>query len=522
MTPAAPAEPKLAAEGGADGLVPVLASTWLTFGLLVVAIVQQVIGHLDCDVSWFITFAEQYLDGKVPYVKVGDPNPPLAFLSLVPAVWIARALHIAVEPVVASMVFALAAASIALSGMGLRRGDQRSHEDWGILLNGAIFLLLVVPEIAFGEREHLALLLMAPMLALMAVQTEGASVPAALRLIAGIGAGLAVCFKPYFILAIALPALYVVWRKRDLRLLCGVEVWLAAAVCGIYLAVVFKFFPAYAAYALPVITDVYAPARDQTLNLLMYTPAPFNIALLAGFAIVACRNFGCTGVDRLPAAAVVCALASAGFLASFFIQGKGWINHAYPGVALSLFAWIFLALDRHPVAQAVHEGRIFKFLFVPALIIAPAVCGALVQVMNSEEHPGLRIAIQRVAPANPKIIAMARQLDFGHPVTRQVGGTWVGRVNALWTTSFVAQLLPTVRDPAWKSRLEDYRRRDLQDFAEDVRINRPDVVIVENKGTREYIQKRSESANVLDGYQQAASVQDIEIWTRLKSGRDSK
>lgn len=498
-------------------LLHALASPWLTLGLALFAIAQQIAGHLDCDVSWFITFAERYLDGAIPYVDVTDPNPPAAFLSLAPAVRLARALNIAAEPVVAAFVFLFAGASIALCASIFRFGARRSREDWGLALNAAVFLLLVAPSFVFAEREHLALLALAPMLVSLAVDGEGGRAPRALRLLAGLGAGVAVCFKPYFVLAIALPPLAFAVRARSPRPLLTAEIIAASSVVLAYGAATLVFFPAYAQYALPVIADVYQPARDSLANLALRTLAPFNVTLLIALAVAAASGFAAPPVAPrfvAPAAARVCAYASIGFLISFFVQGKGWSNHAYPGVALALFAWCFFLLDKHPRARAARQGRLFKFIFLPAFIAAPAMFGALKLLTDAEEHPGLRAAIERVAPPHPRVIAMARQLDFGHPATRQLDGTWVGRPNALWTASFSAFLLNGVADPAYRARLEDYRRRDLSGFARDVREGRPDVIVVEDRNTREWVLNQPESAGVLDGYEKAGAAEEIEIWTR--------
>jgi hypothetical protein len=498
-------------------LTHTLASPWLTGGLVLFAIAQQIAGHLDCDVSWFITFAEKFVDGKIPYVDVTDPNPPASFLAFAPAVWLARALHVAVEPIVATFVFLFSGVSIGVSALMFRCGARRSREDWGLLLNVAVFLLMLAPELVFAEREHLALLALAPMLAALSVAAEGGRAPLVLRLIAGAGAGLAVCFKPHFALAIALPALALAWRERSPRLLSTAEMAAAFVVCAGYAVVILVFFPAYRDYALPIIADVYQPARDSWTNLALLTLAPFHIALLVALIAAAAEGFVAPPVAPrfvAPAAARVCAWASLGFLVSFFVQGKGWSNHAYPGLALVLLAWSFLALDRHPRAKAARNGRLFKFVFLPALLASPAMFGAGKLLADIEEHPGLRAAILRHAPAHPRVIAMARQLDFGHPATRQVEGTWVGRPNALWTASFAAHLLNDAADSSYRARLDAYRRRDLAGFAEDVREGRPDVVIVEDKETREWVGRRPETAAALDGYEKAGNVDEIEIWVR--------
>lgn len=494
-----------------------LSSPWLTLGLVIFAIAQQIAGHLDCDVSWFITFAEKYLDGSVPYVDVTDPNPPAAFLALAPALRLARTLDVAAEAVVAAFVFLFAGASIAASALVFRFGPRRSREDWGLLLNAAIFLLLVAPAIVFAEREHLALLAMAPMLATLAVTAEGGRPPRWLRALAGIGAGVAACFKPFFALAVAAAALALAARERSLRPLLNLETAAAAGVCAIYGVATLLFFPAYAEYALPVIAQVYQPARDSFVNLALLSLAPINVALLVALAMAAANGFATPPVAPgfvAPATARVCAFASIGFLIGFFVQGKGWMNHAYPGIALALLAWTFFALDGHPRARAAREGRLFKFVFLPAFIAAPAMFGAIKLIGDVEEHPGLRAEIARVAPAHPRVIAMARQLDYGHPVTRQLAGTWVGRPNALWTASLAAYLLREEKDPARRLRLEDYRRRDLAGFAEDVRTGRPDVIVVEDKDTREWVAKQPETARVLDDYEKTGAAEAIEIWTR--------
>jgi hypothetical protein len=497
-------------------LAAFLAGPWTTILLLAAAIAMQAAGHIDSDVSWFITFAEKTLDGATPYVDVTDPNPPAAFLALAPAVMLARALGLAVEPVVAALAFFAGFVSLAASAAILRYGAPRSREDWGLLLNAAVFLWLLAPALVFAEREHLALLALAPLLATLAARAEGGRVPRSLRIVAGLGGGLAVCFKPFFALAILLPALAVAIRERSPRLLLSLENAAAAGIFLLYGAVTLVLFPAYGDYALPLIVDVYQPARE-TWPRLALTLAPVNIAVLAALAIASAQGFAHPPAAPgfvVPSAARVCAFASIGFLAAFLLQGKGWMNHAYPGLALALLAWCFFTLDTHPRARAARDGRLFKFVFLPLFLAAPAMFGAARLLSDEEEHPGLRAEIARVAPAQPRLIALARQLDFGHPVTRQLGGIWVGRPNALWTASFASHLLRDAKDPAQRARLESYRRRDLAGFAEDVRAGRPDAIIVEDRETREWALKQPETAIALDGYEKTGQAEAIEIWTR--------
>lgn len=499
--------PAVAALGSLPRL---LASRWFGVALAAIAAAQQLAGHLDCDVSWFITFAEQFVDGRSAYADIGDPNPPAAFLALVPAVAVARALQVSTEAVVVALVFAFAAVSIGFTGYVLRHGAARSRRAWGLLLNAAIYVLLVAPEIVFAEREHLALLSVLPMLAVLAVEERRRPLPPWARVLAGVGAGVAMAFKPYFVLALAFPALGVAWRERSIRSVWREEMWAAGVVVLLYLASIAAFFSAYWGQALPLIADVYAPARDEWRNIASQTLAPVYAALLAGF-LLAARG------QVLGRATHVALFASLGFFASFLLQGKGWINHAYPAVALLLFAWAFLTLgDRAVLTAPASElkERLIKFLFVPAFIAAPAFFGVVEQVTDREEHPGLLDAVARVAPPRPRLATMASQLDFGHPLVRHLGGEWVGRQNALWVTAHVGRLLRSATDPAYRARLEAYRRDDLAGFAADVRSGRPQIIVVEDAATREFVTNQPEAAGVLDGYRMAKRAGDIEIWRR--------
>lgn len=500
-----------------DHVVTLFGSPWTAAALLVAALIQQSMGHLDGDVSWFTTFAEKYVDGATPYVDITDPNPPASFLALAPAVLVARALHLAVEPVLAALVFVFAFLSLVLSAAILRFGAQRSREDWGRLLNASIFLLLVVPEFVFAEREHLALLALMPFLATLAVVGAGGRAPVGLRIAAGVGAGLAVSFKPFFALSLALPALALALRERSPRLLLTPEMAMACVVALAYGLMIVILFPAYANYALPIIVEIYQPARINGYLLAFLTLAPFNVILLVSLAFAA--RGGLTPARPrpdfvVPASMLVCGFASLGFLAGFFIQGKGWMNHAYPGIALALFAWIFFLLDVQPHACAAREGRLFKFVFLPIFIASPMLFGANKLLMDEEEHPGLRAEIVRIAPPHPRVMALAHDLDYGHPVTRHLEGTWVGRPNALWVAAFAKHLLQGENDPARRARLEDHRAKDLADFAQDVRVGQPDVIIIADKTSREFGLAQPAIAEAFADYEKTGAAGEIEIWTR--------
>lgn len=486
------------------------------FAVAIVAlgVAQQAVGHFNGDNSWFILFAERVIDGARAYVEIGDPNPPAAFLVYAPAAVVARALGLATEAMVVVEVFALAALTLALSGAVLRRTGLLAPGEEGLWRNAALWIALVAPGFGFAEREHFALMFALPMLAVAAARADGRAVSISHAVLAGVCAGITLCFKPYYAAGFAAAALVVVARRRSPAPLFAWENIVALATGLCYLAFVARFFPEYYTLALPVALDVYAPAR------LGFAASVLSAPLLAGAAVL-CATAWSWGRRGFDARAHVLMAASAGFLLTFVVQGKGWFNHAYPGLALALFcalaAW--LALRRAAPERAAFFA---KACVAPAFVCAPFFGAAWMNALGAEEYPGLTAQVRALAPARPKIAALAAQLDVAHPLTRRVNGVWIGRQNALWVANCVAQILATQTvSPERRALLESHAARERADFAADFSAGRPDVLLVESAALREWAGRQPEFGKLFDGYARAGQAGAVEIWTR-ESGADDR
>lgn len=495
--------------------VPRLVGDW-RFALFIVlaGIVQQAVGHLNGDDSWFLTFAEKYRDGLVPYIDISDPNPPAAFLAYLPAVLIGRG-PVSPELVLSVLTFLGAGASIFLAGAILRRASLLGAAETFPALALAAYVLLFVPAFCFAEREHIALLAILPMIALGAARASGKTVPLTVSVLAGIGCGLACSFKPHYVFPPAFVFLYAALVRRRPGVLLGPETWAAGIVLLIYVCIVLTFFPAYVNVALPIIIDVYGPLRDTLPHILGSPLFLANIGLLVALAFAS--RFG-EGEPRTLAATI----GSAGFLLTFFIQGKGWNNHAYPGIALALLASAsFLSgrrdLDTKP--DECRRRRVFAlFVFLPALCVAPFLFGTTTDFRNLEEYPGLTAAVRRVAPAHPRIIALAEQLDVGHPLVRHLHGVWAGRQNCLWISWGVRYLLARGVAPAEKVRLLDHMRKDEAAFAEDVDKGKPDILLVESPDVESWARTQPALQAIFQNYRKGGQSGEVGIWRRYQSG----
>jgi len=68
---------------------------------------------------------------------------------------------------------------------------------------------------SFAEREHIALMLVLPILSLVACRIENKVISVLRSIIFGLMAGVAVCIKPHFAAAILIPQAYVALRRKS-------------------------------------------------------------------------------------------------------------------------------------------------------------------------------------------------------------------------------------------------------------------------------------------------------------------
>ncbi len=266
---------------------------------------------------------------------------------------------------------------------------------------------------------------------------------------------------------------------------------------------------AYLDKVLPLIVDVYAPAREPLSYILVVPPFIANVALLCAVMFMA-RNFGDSRF-------VVLLAASGGFLLTYLIQSKGWMNHAYPGMALALLASTFFLLDGNRLSDAAKRRKFALFIFVPAVCVAPFLFGALIDLRNEEEYPGVAAEVARLAPPHPRIAALAEELDVGHPLVRWLGGTWIGRQNCLWVTSAAKYLLAHGVEGSRRERLQRFILADETMFAEDVARGKPDVLLVETPELETWARREPALSGIFEPYHLAGKVGTVSIWLRDKA-----
>lgn len=483
------------------------ALNWFALAALFgVAIVVRHLVAANTDISWLLTAGERVLDGQRLYVDVIETNPPMAVLAYMPGIVIARALHVPPEIVTDALVFFGIAISLLLSAKILQRSSALDHvRGWPLALI-TFAALAILPTQAFGQREHLALIALMPALAVYVMRATNEAVPRWAVIVAGLGAGLTLTFKPQFGIAIlfALTALALRARASFLRIFFAPENFIAASVVIVYVAGIALFAPEFFTVIGPLLRDVYMPVGISWTSLLTKDAVPIWLALIAAAAFLKRKSFD--------APLVMLLAASTGFALVFLLQRKGFSYHSYPMLALAVLALgyaIAANMDATKLGRALNGGA--------AVLLAMLFAASMLWFDDVFDAKPLQARVEKLG-AHPKILALTAEPGIGHPLVRALNGTWVSRQQALWVSAYAKRLRSEgMLDPPQDATLTRHEARERAMLVEDIKKNPPDIVLVDNlTGDGSTWLRDPDLAVLLKSYRLAETLNRVDILKRAE------
>jgi len=481
------------------------AATWLSV-LLVFGLAVLIRGLVvaNTDVSWLLTLGERVLDGQRPYVDFIEFNSPAALYLYVPGIAVARLLGLSPEFVTDALVFAVLGASLWISARIVARTGLLAPIEGGWVLICATVILTVLPAQTFGEREHIAVAMFLPMLSVLQARAHARMPDLPALVAAGLGAGLTVVVKPHLALGFAAALAVTAYAARSWAALIAFEVRIAAAVIALYAAVVVFAFPHFLADTMPLARDLYVPIRMSFSDLMFGSPAiPIWILTLVALAVLRRRQ---AMDDRY----AILLAGSAGFAAAFLIQGKGWPYHSYPMLTLGLLALAVAIAERRRdgTSRAELGGWV---------LLSGAIWFGTFAWMNLATTLDSLVAPIRQIKAHPTMLAITHDIAIGHPLVREVEGTWVGPVPCLWITAGAKWRLTRQESTAEeRARLERYIAFDRGLLIDALRRRKPDVILIQKEPSDWVAWARAdrEIADLLRSYSEAVTTNEILVLKR--------
>jgi hypothetical protein len=480
---------------------------WLVIPVLFAAAV--IVRHFvaaNTDVSWLLTAAERVLDGQRLYVDLIETNPPTAVLVYIPGIVIARALGLPAEVVTDGLVFLAIFASCAIVWRILKRSSVLDGTQSQLLAFLAFAVLAILPTQTFGQREHIAMVELLPVLAVFAVRMKGETPSRWAAVVAGLGCGLALSFKPHFAIAMLCALGCLVAYSRSWKLLFAPENLIAAAIAFLYPISVIAFYPEFFTIIGPLVRDIYVPVGIPFQALMAKPALPIWFAALA--AIIVLKRH-----DKIDAVCLLLSTTSLGFAGVFFLQHKGWPYHSYPMIALAL-----LALGHALASNKPHTARDRAWRAGAIALFAVLFARSMLWFDVAFDARPLQASVAQLGP-HPRILAITAEPGLGHPLVRALEGTWVSRQQGLWVEAYLQYMrqhamIARQADPV----LDAYAARERAMLVEDIKRVQPSVVLVDNL-TGEWsawLQSHPDVADLLSDYRLVETVNSIDILRKVR------
>ncbi|HEX3348123.1 MAG TPA: hypothetical protein VHS58_08490 [Acetobacteraceae bacterium] len=485
-----------------------LACTGVVAAALAIVMVTTLAGEMKDDIAWLLYVAQQWLHGSRLYVDVVEVNPPLiVWICALPA-WLAELTGTRLQ--VAAMLFfcAIIMACLGWAVAILTRARKPLGDPFVLFAIGAPVLLLI-PGVEFGQREHLLIAAALPYLAVVARELADDTPGDATAIAAGVVAALGCALKPRYVLPFGMLEAYAIWQGlRWFRL----STLAAGGTLAVYFAAILIFEPAYFGNAIPMAVALYGASDVPFLDLL------FDCRLLLFGIAVGCVLVATQPVRgerfRLPGVLLVFAI---GAMLECFIQGKNWFYHQIPATiaaVLCLIAWTAMRLraDWRPGWRRLGPGAL-------------AVLALLAFGLGAYERidPQMRIALARRVTVEERLAALIRRehaksylalsdwIGLGFPVVNETGVVWASRFDSMWALD--GEMWRAARDgraPAdWP-----VRRWVAADFKRAC----PDLVVVDRRNPIDYVEligrADGEFLKLWRHYQRIASFDGLVVFRR--------
>ena len=463
-----------------DGLPHVHGPSIAAIAVLLVALTfvlaTSMLSPLKDDVAWLLYVARKWLGGQRLYVDLVEVNPPLIiWLYAIPA-WIAGLLGLQPK-LVASPFFAVLLLGSAWWTACLLQGRAAIFTRRLPVFAAIATLLLLLPGVEFGQREHLLAAAVLPYLVLFVRGLEGEKEPRWTAISVGVVASLGCALKPSY--AIAFVLLELAGAMRGHRLFRAASLSFACTAL-IYGAMVVTFCPAFLTKAVPLALALYG-GTDTPVWQIIWESRRLLIGLTAVLALYWINR---EALQRrspfLRHLLLALTVFAVGATISYLSQGKNWFYHQLPAtiaIVLALLVWVAVLLSWRDLPR---RRMLLSAPLLALSLVDFTVAGyermrpwveAAVEPNQSTEVQLARIIKHEKART---YIAFSEWIALGFPVVDDAGVTWASRFDSMWA----------LKGELWRARQDGGAPKDwpIRDWVvKDFVANCPDIAVVDTK-----------------------------------------
>ena len=444
--------------------------------------VQLAIIAPNHDNAYLLHIAGQMLAGGRYYADFLELNPPLYPLLLIPVHGLHRATGIGLHAVFLAAVTALVGLVGAVIGPALACLLRLGRLDAMALAGLATAALVILPGQDYGQREHVALLLLLPAVVWAAGRKPGAPAGGT-GLVVAVPAAIGLLVKPFLLLVAGAVLTVTGVRLRTARVLLEPPIRLAAATAVLYGITLVLVFPEW--FDVAAVARIAYRAYDETGWVDQRVTA-----LLAAITALAVTN---EAVARGSARALGRTVAGAAFggALSYIAQHKGWDYHFLPGRMLTfgLGGVVLLAAGERlaPWLPAVARHRALLLAVIAALPLARTADYTRFQGARGDRAMRELVAFLDAHHAGPAIAVFATSIYPAHPLALYRPGRTAWRFAQPWLVPWIEGERAVRGTTPEVARMAALQRLLVLD---DFRRYRPDALLVDESPEMQALSER--------------------------------
>lgn len=484
------------------------------------------------DQSMYLATAGLMLDGKKLYVDMVDFNPPLITYLNLPAVMLARAVHIPSPLAFALFLLGLILVSLLVSGY-LMFKDRKSADAYCYIPFLLGYLFICKQEVLdFGQREHLLIITYLPFFVVRYLRWRGVEIPRWIAIFSGLYAAVTLSLKPHFLLMAAAPELVYLLQKRRWKTLLAPET-ISCALLGItygaHLALMDpevknRFF----SFVVPLVKTGY----DYYTVSFLKTISDFNRQLTYSFTLTLLIALPLSRYCSLIAPTAAFTVAAFGI---YIVASQDWSHHWVP-VQYGVFTltWLVVAVIVRFLSACAPQSKQLNLYMSGTMCAAGLGYMTLVELphdtaytkhfdMASIGYKGQSPA-DDVRPWSEKVLQYSKKGDYilcisdaiapGYPITLQMERQPASRYlhgMPLMMAKYLAWEKPRVKD---KEKFEGFYNEIIEQYRQDIEKNKPTMIIVRESGIIEPLEKGGFFEVHLNRYKLVETFEEHRIYQR--------
>ncbi len=360
----------------------------------------------------------------------------------------------------------------------------------------AVYIFVLLPKVHFAQREHLAIILALPYLCVSIARVESSTPSAAIRIAAGLLAGVGLALKVHFLLVPLLIAVTLRWLRIRRTFFSTEHLGIIAVLILYALHFLFWSKPAWEGFvrtaraALEAYHGYNLPLHDLLLN-------PYSI----GPAVVAIACLAYPLWSKRSRSLMVIGVSILGFLVAAYVQAKSWPYHYLPAVILALLVLLLAPLRWLTLPNNAYvPSKIRSWLPMIALTAIAILSVRTAYRWTKSPLQGCRQELIELVEQNAphgSIATLSTSVKPSFPLVTYTQSSWSLRYNCLW-------LLPGLysgieaHDGVYPYHPIDHASKVekdmLQAVTEDIERGQPDLLIID----RDRKQALNQSFNMLD------------------------